>query len=67
MSNENGFNPNDEMQLVEIDKVIFGVKIVNAWVDGRCIEAKDFTPEITAHLACHHAETIKSRFENLGG
>ena len=55
-----------EIQLVEIDKMIFGVKIINTWIDGRCIEAKDFTPEITSHLACHHASTLKSRLQHIG-
>lgn len=64
MSLENGGY--SEIQLVEIDKMIFGVKVINAWIDGKCIEKKDFTPEITSHLACHHASTLKSRCEAIG-
>jgi hypothetical protein len=65
MPDNTGLNPFDDIQLVEIDNYIFGVKVINCWLDGKCIDRKDFTAEIFKHLEKHHAETIKQRLENI--
>jgi len=56
-----------DIQLVEIDNEIFGVKVINHWKDGKLIERKDFTAEIFKHLEKHHAITLKNRVEAIGG
>jgi len=54
-------------QLITIGGFLFVCRIDGAWVDGKYIEKKDFTPEMTAALAIHHADHLKSRCENIGG
>lgn len=56
----------DDKQLIAIKGICFVAKIYGAWVDGKFIEVKDFTPEIKTSLLTHHAETLKARIESVG-
>jgi len=64
MTVESGY---DDKQLLSIDGRCFVVRIYGEWKDGHFIEEKDFSPETRTSLLSHHADTLKTRLENIGG
>jgi len=56
----------DDKQLLTVEGTCYVVRVYGAWKKGRFIEEKDFTPEMRTSLLSHHADTLRSRIENIG-